>query len=184
MPNDAMQQIIHDLQQLVDANFAYFPLWLAHVLWTWQWWIQLVLCLVSIFGWIALRKRNSTGRLLLVGFFVLSTSMWLDFLGNSFGLWYYPYKLVPTLPPFFPWESTIPAEILLILQYKPTLSPWVKAIFLGVLNAFILEPIAVKMGLYVMVHWSYFFSFPIYVVLYLVSHHLAHLDTFKRLDEA
>lgn len=82
------------------------------------------------------------------------------------------------------WESTIPAEVLLVLQYKPTFSPWIKALFLAVLNAFVFEPIAVHLGLYVMVHWSYLFSFPIYMILYLVSHQLAQLNTFKRLDES
>ena len=183
MSDSVMKQVVQLVNQLVHANKAYANLWVTHVLWTWQWWFQLIAALVANAVWLILRKKNSTGRLLFVGFVVLFIAMWMDFMGNSFGLWYYPYELIPSLPPFFPWESIIPIEVLLLLQYKPTYSPWAKAIAFGLANSFVFEPITKLLGLYVLEHWRYIYSFPIYVFIYMIAHYVAKIATFNRLTQ-
>ena len=183
MNDTTMKGVVEYVHQVKTANMGYAHLWVTHVLGTWQWWIQLIMVILSVVFWIIVRKRTSTGRLLIAGLFALSTSMWLDFIGSSFELWYYPYKLIPSIPPVFPWESVIPIEILLLLQYRPSLSPWIKAMTIGAINSFIFEPLMEQMGVYVRVHWRHIYSFPIYIILYLIAHRLAQMKTFKRLVE-
>jgi hypothetical protein len=152
-----------------------------HVLFTWQWWVQFFLFIVPIIIWFRFRKKESTGRLLYAGTVALLILSWLDFGGNCYGLWYYAYKLIPFLPPFIPWETLIVVQIMALLQYKPNVSPWVKAIGLGLFNAFIGEPIVTWMGIYTPVHWSCFYSFPIYLIVYLIAHYLVRSEQFVRL---
>lgn len=168
---------------MVLANWESLHFWAKHVLWTWQWWLELALAILPVVSWIMLRKKDSTSRLLYAGFFVLAISMWLDFIGNSYGLWYYPYKLLPSLPPFFPMETFIPVEVMFLLQYWPTASSWIKATLLGASNSFVAEPLTKWMGLYVLLHWQYVYSLPIYMMIYLMAHRLVQSRTFKRLDE-
>lgn len=168
---------------VVNGNINYFDLWKQHILFTWQWWFQVGFVVVSVMVWILFRKKNSTGRLLYAGFFTLLVISWLDFVGNSYGLWYYPYKIIPTLPPFMPWEIMLCVEVLFLLQYKQAVSLWVKALVLGLFNAFIAEPIFHLMGLYIPVHWKYIYSVPIYFVIYLMAHFIVHGNSFQRLDE-
>lgn len=136
----------------VNANKGYFQLWRTQVVFTWQWWLQLALTIIPVSAWIILRKSDSTGRLLYAAFFVILASSLTDFVGNSFGLWYYALKLAPVFPPFFPWET-----------------------FIG-------EPLANWMGLYSPVHWRYIYSFPIYVANYMIAHYVSQSHSFKRLD--
>lgn len=179
-----LKQLLAYIHEIVDANKGYAHLWQTHVLWTWQWWIQLLFTIMPIVIWIVLRNRDSTDRLLYAGFFVIIIASWMDFIGNSFGLWYYPFKLVPSLPPFLPWETSITVEVMLFLQYKSAVSPWIKAIVMGLINSFVFEPLAVWMGLYVPVHWRHIYSLPIYILMYLLAHCLVKRKAFKRLDEA
>jgi len=179
---DYTTQLYQLLEQEARSNKKYIQIWTSHILFTWQWWVQLALVIVPIVVWILLRKRNCTNRLLYVGFFVFIITSWLDFTGNSFMLWYYPYKLVPTHPPIFPWESFIIVEVLLLLQYKSTFSPWLKAIAFATVNSFIGEPLAHGLGLYIPLHWRYIYSFPIYIVIYLITHYMARVEMFARLE--
>lgn len=181
MNSSVTEQILQQVQGSVDANKGYFYLWKSHVLFVWQWWLQLALTIVPIALWIVLRKRDSTARLLYVGFFVMLVTSWMDFVGSSFGLWYYPIKLIPTIPPFFPWETCITVTILLLLQYKPAFSPWLKAFGFGLADTFVGEPMAKWMGLYIPLHWRYIYSLPIYIAIYLTAHYLARSNSFEKL---
>ncbi|MCY0875632.1 MAG: hypothetical protein OWT28_05120 [Firmicutes bacterium] len=183
MSHAAMQSIVYTMHQSVAANAAYFHLWVANVLWTWQWWSQLVLSVVSFVAWMIWRKKSSAGRLLLAGLFVLPVAVWLDFIGNLSGLWYYPYELIPTIPSFAPWDVAIPIEAMGMLQIKPRLSPWIKGIVFGGVNSFILEPLSTMLGLYVPVHWHYAYSFPIYLLIFIGADRMARIDQFASLDE-
>ncbi|TFE23473.1 hypothetical protein [Cohnella luojiensis] len=87
---DYLKHIKELIMNTARDSIDYFHVWKNHVLFTWQWWFSLALFIVPIAVWVILRKRDSTDRLLYAGFFVLLTASWLDFMGNNFGLWYYP----------------------------------------------------------------------------------------------
>ncbi|UOF91673.1 hypothetical protein LSG31_05335 [Fodinisporobacter ferrooxydans] len=183
MTHAVMKQIIEYINKSVAANKGYAHIWSTQILWTWQWWFELVLTIGPIIIWFIFRKRDSTGRLLYVGFFALIIISWLDLLGNSYKFWYYPFKLIPTFPPFFPWDTLMSIEIMFLIQYKPTFSPWLKSITFGLVNAFVGEPVMKLLGLYVLVHWKHIYSFPVYIVIYLLAHRMAQSKTFDMLYE-
>ncbi|TYP75453.1 CBO0543 family protein [Paenibacillus methanolicus] len=181
-----MKQYLHDeikkiVNATIQANKDYFQLWKEHILFGWQWWLQAILFVGPIAAWLLVRRKDSTDRLLYAGCFCLLATSWLDFIGNSFGLWYYPYKFLPSLPPYVPWETTITVEILLLIQYGSRISPWWSAAALGLFNSFIGEPIAEWLGLYVRLHWRYIYSLPLYAVLYMIAHRISRRQRFGAL---
>jgi hypothetical protein len=67
------------------------------------------------------------------------------------------------------------------LQYKPHISPLLKAVVFSALTCFVAEPIFVWMGYYNPKHWEYYYSFPIYIVLYLIAYKFSTSTRFEKL---
>jgi hypothetical protein len=77
-------------------------LWMDHSLFTWQWWLGVVLLFLPIILWLLFRKRGSTDRLLYAGFFVSIISSFLDSIGDFSHLWEYNYEVFPFTTYYLP----------------------------------------------------------------------------------
>lgn len=177
-----MENTKNIIDSIKELNTIQDPHWMEHTLFTWQWWVGVVLTLLPWILWIAFRKKNSSNRLLFVGIFVMIFTSYLDFLGVEFGLWYYEYKVIPTIPAYMPWDSSLfPVTIMFLLQYKPKLSPIIKAICFSMFSAFIAEPFFAKIELYHPILWKSIYSFPIYLLFYLICHALSKVENFESL---
>ncbi|MBM7571195.1 CBO0543 family protein [Aquibacillus albus] len=173
-----------ELNQIIDLNNHAHNLkldvWKEHVVFTGHWWIGVILTIVPWILWIFFRKKESTNRLLFVGFFVMILSIILDFLGTKLGLWYYYYDLIPFIPAFMPWDITlIPLSVMFLIEYRPQINPIIKAFIFSVVIAFVVEPLFVWISLYQPVTWRHYYSFPIFFLIYLISHFLSKQRNFK-----
>jgi hypothetical protein len=165
-----------------QVELDYVKYWTENTLWHWEFWVSWCLTIMPWVVWCLLRKRGSEARLLLAGSFGLIIASWLDFLGLLFGTWHYSGRALPTIPTFFPWDfSLIPVTIMLWLQYKPTLNPFIKAIIYSAMTSFIGEPLFEWIGFYTPIRWSVFYSFPIYFFVYLISYRISKAKTFDTL---
>jgi uncharacterized membrane protein YoaT (DUF817 family) len=135
--------------------------WLHHDLFTYQWWIILVLnaifiCLLLIF--IDRKRIFQIVLAYMVCFIIVCAS---DDLGQYYGLWSYPHQLVPFLSEFDAVEfAVIPVTFSLLYQMFHT---WKKNLIVGLLisaaYAFIGLPIFVYLGITKLSNWNYFYSF-------------------------
>ncbi|MFC4560072.1 CBO0543 family protein [Virgibacillus kekensis] len=154
-------------------------LWLEHVLFTTYWWVGLLLSIVPWIVWVLLSKKASRNRLFYTGLLVAVISSYLDFLGTQFGLWIYYYEVLPWLPAFIPWDWTlIPISIISLIEYKPNLSPLLKGIIFAVLSSFIGGSIFTYFNFYELLKWEHYYSFPIYLLIYLLAHWHSRRDQF------
>ncbi|PLS04298.1 CBO0543 family protein [Neobacillus cucumis] len=168
--------------ELKKIHHKYFDFWLHDTFLHWDFLLSLSLAVIPWLLWFKFRKRESTFRLLLAGFFVLIISSWLDFWGTMYGLWYYTGKVLPSMPSFIPWDfCLLPVTIMFMVQYKPKTSPILKGLIFSCLTSFIGEPLFKWIGIYVQVNWSIFYSFPIYFLIYLVAHRLSRVKAFDEL---
>ncbi|MDP4093974.1 MAG: CBO0543 family protein [Bacillota bacterium] len=168
-----------------QANKDMINLWLKHTLFGWQWWLGLALTIIPWVLWIILRKKESTNRLLFAGLFIILIASWLDLVGILFGLWSYYNNVIPFSPAFIPWDFTIlPVIMLFFIQYKPNIKALYKAIIFSGISSFIAEPIFVLLGTYNPKHWKYIYSFPIMIVLYLVTDWISNRSNFEKLKFA
>lgn len=180
------QQIIRQIgelyQQIRGANVAIYQLWKHNILFHWDWWISLALTVLPWLLWLKIRPIESTWRLLLVGFYVTLITCCLNFTGITLGWWYYTGNLIPTFPAYFPYDFSIfPVLIMLMLQYKPTFSPLIKAAVFSGFTSFLFEPLFTWAGYYIPTGWRHIYSFPIYLVIYLIAHWLSKRNGFKPL---
>lgn len=175
MSNKAFEQTRSIMSEAYNQKFT---TWKDEVFFSWPWWINVILCLLLIFVWLLLRKRESTQRLLYVGLIVSALSIFLDTTGNFFGLWDYQYEVLPSSPWNFPWDLFfMPIFVMLLIQYKPRIHFLIKSIFFASISAFIGLPLLEHFNYYVKLNWSYFYSFPILIGIYLVGHFVASRTT-------
>lgn len=89
-------------------------------------------------------------------------------------------RCVSLYPGYFPWDLTLlPISMMVFIEVKPKLRPIYKGIIYSSLNSFIGEPIGVFIKLYEPLHWKNYYSFPIYILLFLITNTVAKSKLFN-----
>lgn len=144
----------------------------------WQFWVQLLMLIVPL---IVLFIFIDKDKMLLLGFFGLNYHVWFSYvnsIGVDFGLWQYPYQLVPSLPSFSLDAALVP--IIFMLLYQWTINHekniYLYSLLLSAILAFVLKPIMVKFDFFHMFHGiNYIHLFLFYMVLFIISKFITNL---------
>jgi hypothetical protein len=181
---EGLNQIDKANQKITDANHLIYETGMKAFLFTWQWWLALAMIVVPWILWLLLRNRQSSARLFAAGLLVMVLSEILDTVGVSFGKWSYPVKVVPLATLNFSYRlSVLPVFVMFLLQYKPQMNPFIKAIFFSVLGAYVGMPILAKIDLYKKIDWAFTYSFFILTSFYLLAHWFYQLNTFEKVNK-
>lgn len=172
----------NELYKTVDQTQSeLIQLWLDSVVFTPLWWLSVALSIIPWIVWFFFHNKSSRNRMMFVGLAVMLVSSFLDFCGVQLGLWVYYYELVPWVPAYEPYDwSLLPVVIMMLIEYKPNASPYLKGIIFGAFTAFVGEPLFQYVGLYRDIHWSPFYSFPIYFLIFLFSYWLSRRSYFEK----
>lgn len=180
---DGLKQIDKSTKMISDANHLTIEAVMNAFLFTWQWWLALAMIVVPWAIWGVFRNRESSARILSAGLLVMVLSEILDTFGVSFGKWAYPVKVVPVATLNFSYRlSVLPVFLMLLLQFKPTYNPFVKAIFFGGLGAYVGMPLLAMIDLYKKIDWAFTYSFLILTLFYLTAHWFIQLNTFEKIN--
>jgi hypothetical protein len=181
---EGLEQIDKATQQITEANRLVSEVIMNAFLFTWQWWIALTMLIVPWIIWWIFRNRESTARLFFAGLLVMVLSEILDAVGVSFGRWSYPVKIIPVATINFPFRlSVLPVFVMLLLQFKPSFNPYIKAIFFGGLGAYVGMPMMAMIDLYKKVDWAYTYSFFILTSMYLLAHWFSRMNSFEKINK-
>lgn len=180
---EGLKQIDKATKQISEANNLIVEAVMNAFLYTWQWWLALSMIVVPWAIWVVFRNRESSARILSAGLLVMVLSEILDTFGVSFGKWTYPVKVVPVATLNFSYRlSVLPVFLMLLLQFKPTYNPFVKAVFFGGLGAYVGMPLLAMIDLYKKIDWAFTYSFFILTIFYLIAHWFIQLNTFKKVN--
>ncbi|WP_366164022.1 CBO0543 family protein [Bacillus infantis] len=136
---------------------------------------------IPLFLWFKYRNKQSKDRLQYAGIFVALVSATLDYIGTFLGLWKYNYEFLPMVSNYLPISfSSLPISVMFLLQIKPKMNPFIKALIYGVLSLMAL-PIIQWIGIYDPIKWKYLYSFLIQVFVYLMAHYLSTRNGFDKL---
>ncbi|MCM3410209.1 CBO0543 family protein [Metabacillus litoralis] len=172
-----MTQVFSNYEQ---AHSLLIDKWFELIFLTPRWWLGLSLGIIPWLIWWKIHNKKYTGDLLRAGLFMTSISLILDSLGIQLGLWIYPYDVFPFIPGYFPWDLTIlPVTMMVLIEIKPKLNPIYKGIMYSSFSSFIGEPIAIFIKLYEPIHWKHYYSFPIYILLFLITNKVAKSKLFN-----
>lgn len=168
------EKTIEQVYNLIsNASYKLIHIWITQTILTFRWWFGMVLTLLPWIVWIRIRDKRASVKLLFVGLIAMLVTITMDNIGISYHLWHYHWNVTPFALMFFPWDfSLFPVGIMCILQFKPRLNAYIKALGFSFFTAFVYEPFFVWMGMYHMVHWNYLYSFLIYFPLYLFFNYI------------
>lgn len=159
-----------------EIHIELYKLWRDYMFLTWRWWVCLAIFAVPLVIWLLFRDKKTTFSLLVSGLFMAVISFLLETIGMAFGLWSYQVKVFPVVPPYIPWDfSVIPVATMFFIQWKSKYNLFVKSIIFSLTASFIAQPLATMLEIYNPKHWPHYYSFPIFVVLYIIAHSLYHL---------
>lgn len=169
--NQTIQKIDEINNKATKVIIQMKEVWMSDVIFTWRWWIGLILTIIPWILWYLFRRKESTDRLLYIAFIVIIISVGTDVIGDQYGIWHYRYNLLPILPTYFPWDFTLmPIAIITLLQIKPKSNPLIKATIFALGSSYIGEPIFYWIGVYQTIHWRFTYSVPIQFCIYLLMH--------------
>ncbi|MFZ3578774.1 CBO0543 family protein [Virgibacillus sp. DJP39] len=140
---------------------------------TWQFWV-IILMLVGplVVLYFVLDREN----IFLIGFFGFAVHIlfaYIDATGIRYGLWGYPYQMLPFLPSFSIDASFIPITIMVVFQWtlKHKKNFYVYSFITALIFGFGFKPFLTSIGLFESYKWvNYFLIFLIYLVLFLLAY--------------
>ncbi|MZQ86364.1 hypothetical protein GQF01_30105 [Paenibacillus sp. 5J-6] len=154
MPNDIEELNVKESRLELDY-------WLQHDVFSFQWWIIVIINVLFVALLLILmdRKRTlSTVLTFMTGFIIVGA---VDQVGKFFDLWRYPHQLIPftenlNAVDFF----VIPSIFAYMYQKFSTWKSFLIAIVVASLViSYVGEPIFVSLDMYELVRWSYWKSF-------------------------
>ncbi|WHY86187.1 CBO0543 family protein [Neobacillus novalis] len=172
-------------QLIIDGSDMMSKAVVDHFLFTWQWWFGIGLFVVPWIIWLLLRKRESTGRLLLAGFITIILALIIDLIAVEVGLWRYPMKFSPVAPMLLlPYHfSLVPVAIMFVLQIKPKANSLLKGAIFAALAAFGAMKFFVWIHFYDPKDWLSIYDFCIYLFLFYVAYWFSKIGGYESLAE-
>ena len=156
---EELRQIEYRLNEMKHAY------WLHHDLFTFQWWLLLIIFIVPWIIWWRYVDKQRLGEILLFGGLLMILVGLLDDIGVNARLWSYPYQLVQIIPRLLPIDyGILIVAHMTVYQY---FSKWRSFIIVNIIMAtvftFIFEPLSVWLNIYHLENWRYIYSFPLYI---------------------
>lgn len=180
---EAIQKVDKAYDLMVQAGRLMTDAVMNGFLFTWQWWIGVSLAIIPWIFWFFFRKKESSDRLLYAGFLVMLLASVMDLLGTSTGRWTYPIKIIPSTAIFLPFQFTIiPVSTMFLLQIKPNVNPFIKAVVFAGLGAYIGMPLLAMYDFYNPKNWAYTYSFLILIGIYLAAHWFSRMNQFEKIQ--
>jgi hypothetical protein len=171
--------------KLIEANQMLTDAVIHAFLFTWQWWLGIILFILPWLLWILFRPKKSTGRLLGSAFLTMTLSLLIDLIALSYGLWSYPMKFSPISPVLFlPYHLALaPVAIMFVLQIKPQANPFLKGSIFAAIAAFGGMNLFKVIGFYNPKNWSTLYDFFIFLFLFLCSYWLFNIKGYEKINQ-
>lgn len=141
--------------------------WLHHDLFTYQWWLLVVVLIIPWIVWWRYVDKKRILEILVVGLMVIIIVSYLDAVLSEFGLWSYDYEIVPVWPRLITADfSALPVLYMFLYQCFPKWKSYALTVtIVSACWAFIGEPLLEWMDIYHPHVWKHYYSFPIYMMI-------------------
>lgn len=179
VPNDDLIQ--------AEKTFYHFlqNFWIEHNLYTWQWWLLVILSILSpIVYWICINKRRIT-EVTAYGLIYGVSAIILDSVGSNAMVWTYPVRLTPYLfPQLYPFDIGIVIIPFMLIYQRWGCTFKIFVLISGLQSAFlafVAEQLMEYFNIYKEISWKNIYSFPIYWLLAIICSFI--ITSFKKIDK-
>ncbi|KEO85241.1 CBO0543 family protein [Tumebacillus flagellatus] len=166
---------ILDLRRQLHDQIFYK--WLHVDLFSFNWWLSLVLTLLFWMVWFQQVDRRRLLEISFYGAMITIISIILDIIGVNLVLWSYGSLFEPLTPALIPGDLVMMPVMysLLYQRYGKNWRAFLSAsIVLSACVAFLVEPLLVWMGIYKLINWRFVYSFPIYILVSMFTRSFVH----------
>ncbi|MEQ8200588.1 MAG: CBO0543 family protein [Syntrophomonadaceae bacterium] len=141
--------------------------WLQHDLFTWQWWVLVVLLILPWFLWWRYTDKKRLQEIFIVGLLVFIFSAYLDAVLSELGLWHYHYWVLPVWPRLIAADfAIIPVCYMLVYQkYRSWPSYTVALAIMAFILAVPTEIIMIWADVFEMHGWKHIYGVPIFFAM-------------------
>jgi len=166
---DQMQLLINQtLAQLTQLRIEHY---MSVVLFSWQWLTFLCAFIVSWYIWWRLVDKRRLRTIIIFGLVSALLNSISDEHLLNLGMYVYPFPLDPI------WAGALTGEIsatpivgMLLYQYFPKWKTYTLAILIAsAILAFVILPIYMLMGAFVLLKWKYLYSFVVLLIIKILS---------------
>ncbi len=174
MAHLSVAEIAEMARQIIQVRFAD---WLENTVFTWRWWLLLAVLIVPWIIWYRTTRKNHIINAVIFAMIMAVMAIFFDEFFYSLSCWTYPHDVIPVLPRLSSVDYTaIPLIFTVVYQH---FSDWKRffwvTIAVSTVASFVGEPLVVRGGMYVLVKWNYFYSWPIYIAMPICAKWLTEL---------
>ena len=139
---------------------------------TWQFYFLLLCLVLPWLIWIHYARRHDAPRgVYFFGVLVALLTSFIDQAGVFYSLYIYPIKIFPFLDTFVTaYIGVVPVFYMFIYTYSQSWKQYLPALTVtAIFFSFVLEPLNVWIGVYIMMAWTYYYSTLVYLVVGLIA---------------
>ncbi|WP_019414869.1 CBO0543 family protein [Paenisporosarcina sp. TG20] len=178
------------MNEMIDLHNHYAQLhknnFYDNILFSYQWWFLVLITVGLWITWAYFVDKQRLNIIILTGLFTSITALVLDDIGISMALWIYPYYVVPFSSVQYPIDlGIIPVFYMLLYQYFRQWKSYLAILTLVTLfAAFVVEPLFVKSGIYILLNWEHWYSATGYLTMGIIVKGLVDKISGKYLGES
>ncbi|TCN19759.1 hypothetical protein EV146_11664 [Mesobacillus foraminis] len=148
----------------VKFNDIAYKHWVHDDLFTWKWYLLLVLSILPWIVWWIVVDKKRLNEIVLYGSLITIGTYTLDNIGTDLIWWEYPTKLFQMIPPLLPADlSLIPCSMMLIYQWSKNWRSFLLFNFLlSLFCTYIGEPLFIWLDYYELKDWKLIYSLLFY----------------------
>lgn len=168
--SDFLNEIRSMVEEVNQSQIEYWQTFSSFE--SWHFWILVLMSIVPLIVlFIFIDKR----KMLLLGFYGLNIHVWMfyiDVIARGFGLWDYPYELIPMLPSFSLDGSLIPVAYILLYQWTLNNNKnfYLYSLLLSAIYSFGVKAIMHYFHFFHMFKgMNYVYLFFVYVIVFVIS---------------
>lgn len=160
--NIDIQDVYEAQKNVFDTSYVY---WIEHVLFSFNWWLLLILAIVPWFVWWKYVDKERIIEISLIGLLSMVIVTGLDIIGTSFAFWTYGFNVIQMITTMSTVDMTLlPILNMFLYQLFPKWKSYIIAsIVLALIGTFIVEPLFAWRNIYILHEWEYIYSLPIYI---------------------
>ncbi|WP_284641166.1 CBO0543 family protein [Paenibacillus silviterrae] len=173
---DYFHNIVSTQERLTREGVNYWSLYSNFT--TWQFWTILAMLIIPLILVYRFIDRTKIYQIAFFGFATHVLFAYTDVFGIRYGLWGYPYQVIPFLPSVSLDAALIPVAIMFVYQWtlKRGKNFHLYAVLTALAFGFGFKPLLVMFGLFEKYKWvNYFIIFLIYITLYEAAYLLTSL---------
>ncbi|HEX3031085.1 MAG TPA: CBO0543 family protein [Bacillota bacterium] len=131
------------------------------------WWLMVVVFIVMWGLWWKLVDKARLLEIMTYGLMVAIFMMFIDSIATQSLIWGFPNRLTPFSPPLIFLDlCVLPVTYMLVYQYCNNWRSFTVAMIItAAILSFVVEPLAIRLDIFEMYHWSVWLSFPLYLVI-------------------